>query len=501
MKYQTKTLAWLLAGTLFLSAAGSSSVPNVKAADITPAAGANIVLKASPATSPAIAATTPAISASPSVSPSATPGTTPSTIPSASPSITPSATPSASPLLTTPTTPVVSAIRGGSKRVKLYWNKINGVSGYNIYYSTSPNGTYTLAKKISGNSTVKYVKTGLNQKQTYYFKMTSYVTNNGYTTESAFTKVLSAKTVSVSSTSKGAKKYANKTKFKKSAAYKKYKALSSYMTYSKSFAIPGLKNTNVAGFASKTMIPKAICQAGGYMLVSAYDSTKKDESVIYILNRASHSYITTLVLPNKANVSCMAYDGKNIWISKGDKVAYFPFSAITKAVTSGGSYSTLNAYTRYFAVQTKVNIMTYYNNTLWIGATNNTASSKMYGYSIVTQNNLCYLTSKYTMAIPSRTTGVAFDKNGYMYMTVSYATNSSKTNYISKLYKFKPDLNAPNKSNQILKGSKLKTLTLPPKAENVCVYGSYLYTIYSGSMYSSCKYPVDRVVATKLSSL
>lgn len=331
--------------------------------------------------------------------------------------------------------------------------------------------------------------------------MTSYVTNNGYTTESAFTKVLSAKTVSVSSTSKGAKKYANKTKFKKSAAYKKYKALSSYMTYSKSFAIPGLKNTNVAGFASKTMIPKAICQAGGYMLVSAYDSTKKDESVIYILNRASHSYITTLVLPNKANVSCMAYDGKNIWISKGDKVAYFPFSAITKAVTSGGSYSTLNAYTRYFAVQTKVNIMTYYNNTLWIGATNNTASSKMYGYSIVTQNNLCYLTSKYTMAIPSRTTGVAFDKNGYMYMTVSYATNSSKTNYISKLYKFKPDLNAPNKSNQILKGSKLKTLTLPPKAENVCVYGSYLYTIYSGSMYSSCKYPVDRVVATKLSSL
>ena len=44
--------------------------------------------------------------------------------------------------------------------------------------------------------------------------MTSYVTNNGYTTESAFTKVLSAKTVSVSSTSKGAKKYANKTKFK-----------------------------------------------------------------------------------------------------------------------------------------------------------------------------------------------------------------------------------------------------------------------------------------------
>lgn len=75
MKYQTKTLAWLLAGTLFLSAAGSSSVPNVKAADITPATGANIVLKASPATLPAITATTPAISASPSVSPSATPGT------------------------------------------------------------------------------------------------------------------------------------------------------------------------------------------------------------------------------------------------------------------------------------------------------------------------------------------------------------------------------------------------------------------------------------------
>lgn len=499
MKYQTKTLAWLLAGTLLLSTAGNTSVPNVKAADQTasPAVTASATAFAAPATSTAIVTTTPAVSASPSGTPSAAP----STSPSASPTITPSASPTASPLLTAPVTPVVTAIRGGSKRVKLYWNKINGVSGYNVYYSTSSNGTYTLAKKISGNGTVKYVKTGLNQNQTYYFKMTSYVTNNGYTTESTFSSVLSAKTGSVSGTSKTAKKYSNKTKFKKSAAYKKYKALSSYMTYSKSFAIPGLKNTNVAGFASKTMIPKAVCQAGGYMLVSAYDSTGKDESVIYILNRASHSYITTLVLPNKANVSCMAYDGKNIWISKGDKVAYFPFSAITKAVTAGGSYSTLSAYTRYFAVQTKVNIMSYYNNTLWIGATNNTASSKMYGYSVVTQNNLCYLTAKYTMAIPSRTTGVAFDKDGYMYMTVSYAVNSSKANYISKLYKFKPDLNAPNKSNQILKGSKLKTLTLPPKAENVCVYGSYLYTIYSGSMYSSCKYPVDRVIATKLSSL
>lgn len=465
MKFKSRAIAWLLTGGIIISGLGSTlAAPNKS-------------------------------SASTNVSPS--PTTT------ASPSPSTSAAPATSPAITTvtPTTPVVTETRGGTKRVKLYWNKISNVTGYKIYYSTSSNGTYTLAKTITNNSTVKYVKTGLVQNQTYYFKMTSYVSQNGAITESAYTTATSAKTGSVSGTSTGAKKYSTKTKLKKSPAYKKYSALSSYMTYSKSFIIPGLKNTNVAGFACKTMIPQAITQAGGYMLVSAYDSTGKDESVIYILNRATHSYITTLVLPNKAKVNCMAYDGQNIWISKGDKVAYFPFSAITNAVTSGSKYTSLSAYTRYFAVQTKVNVMAYHNNVLWIGAYNTSASTKMYGYSIVTQNNLCYLTSKYTMSIPSRTQGIAFDSEGYMYMTVSYRTNSSKSNYISKLYKFKPNLSSPDASGNILKGSKLTKLTLPPMAENVCIYGNYLYTVYSGSMYTSCKYPVDRVIATKRSAL
>lgn len=471
MKIKSRAIAWLLTGGIILSGIGSTmAVPNKS----------NAATEVSPS---------PSASTNVSASPSA--------------SVLPTSTPTTSPAITTvtPTTPVVTETRGGTKRVKLYWNKISNVTGYRIYYSTSSTGTFTLLKDITGDSTVKYVKTGLVQNQTYYFKMTSYVSKNGAITESAYSTVTSAKTVAVSSTSKGAKKYSTKTKFKKSAAYKKYKALSSYMTYSKSFAIPGLKSTNVAGFASKTMIPQAVIQAGGYMLVSAYDSTGKDESVIYILNRASHSYITTLVLPNKAKVNCMAYDGSNIWISKGDKVAYFPFSAITNAVTSGSKYKSLSAYTRYFAVQTKVNVMAYHNNVLWIGAYNTSSSTKMYGYSIVTQNGLCYLTSKYTMAIPSRTQGVAFDSEGYMYMTVSYRTNSSKSNYISKLYKFKPNLTSPSSTGNVLKGSKLTKLTLPPMAENICVYGSYVYTVYSGSMYTSCKYPVDRVIATKRSAL
>lgn len=402
--------------------------------------------------------------------------------------------------LTPPDTPTIDLIKGGSKRVKLYWNKVSDANGYNIYYSTSKNGTYEKIKTINDNTTVKYVKTGLTQKKTYYFKITAFKTQYGLTAESDFSTIKSAKTGSVDATSKSAKKYSSKTKYKKSPAYKKYAALSKYSTYSKTFKIPGMKNTNAGGFASKKMIPQGICQAGGYMLISAYDYTGYDESVIYVLSRSSHSYITTILLPSRAKVESLAYDGENIWISKGSNIAYFPYSVVTDAVSSGKSYYSLDNYTDYFTLKTRAGIIAYHDNVLWVGNSGST-SSTMYGYTLSTVDNKITLTNMYSMKIPARTQGITFDSEGYMYMTRAYRTNSSKSGYLSRMQVYKPSFTTPSSKGSIAKGAIVKKVTLPPKSEGVTVYGKYQYTLYSGCQYSSCKYPVDRVIATKLTKL
>lgn len=408
---------------------------------------------------------------------------------------------STTPTVTAPAAPTVSMVKGGTKRVKLYWSKVSGATGYNIYYSTSKSGTYTKAKTITNNTTVKYVKTGLTQNQTYYFKMTAYNTQNGVTAESTYSTVVSAKTGAVSATSKAAKKYSTKAKFKASAAYKKYASLSKRCTYSKSFAIPGMKNTNVAGFAAAKMIPRGICQAGAYILISAYDATGYDESVIYVMSRSSHSYITTIVLPSKAKVNSLAYDGSNIWISKGSNVAYFPYSVITSAVAGGSSYYTLKNYTDFFSVNTSAGIIAYHDNVLWIGKSGSASASTMYGYTIDTINGKTTLTSTYSMSIPSRTRGVTFDSEGYMYLTRSNGKNPTAAGYVSNIRTFKPSLTSPKATGAVKKGSVIKKYALPPKAEGVTFYGNYLYTLYSSCKYAACKYPVDRVIATKLSLL
>ena len=62
--------------------------------------------------------------------------------------------------------------------VTIKWNKDTSVSGYEIYRSTSQNGSYSLVKTVTRNSnnSVTFVA---QKKGTYYYKVRSYVTVNG----------------------------------------------------------------------------------------------------------------------------------------------------------------------------------------------------------------------------------------------------------------------------------------------------------------------------------
>lgn len=402
---------------------------------------------------------------------------------------------------TAPATPNISEIKGGSKRVKIYWTKVNNADGYHIYYSTSANGTYTKLKTITSGSTVKYVKKSLLQNQTYYFKVSAYRGSGAAQAESALSAAGSATTSKVSATSTSAKKYSTKTKFKKSNSYKKFAVLKN-ANYTRTFAMPGAKNTNVGGFASTKMVPQAACQAGGYILVSAYDKTGADESVIYVINKSSKAYITTIVMPNKTKLNAMAYDGRNIWVTQKKKVSYFSYDTITQAVGSGNPFYELTAFAGTLPILTTGSYMTYYNNTLWVGAYNASATTNAYGYTISkTVSGKIELKQTLYMTMPNRTRAISFDANGYLYVTRSAKTNSSISGYISQVRTFLPSITTPTKKGGIKKNAIISKTTLPPMAMGSAVYGNYIYHVYASCQYAKCTYKVDRVVAVKLTKL
>lgn len=62
--------------------------------------------------------------------------------------------------------------------VTINWNKDTSVRGYEIYRSTSQNGTYSLVKTVTKNSTNRATFVA-QKKGTYYYKVRSYVTVNG----------------------------------------------------------------------------------------------------------------------------------------------------------------------------------------------------------------------------------------------------------------------------------------------------------------------------------
>lgn len=90
------------------------------------------------------------------------------------------------PQLTTSTAPatVNFKLTAGSRKATVKWNKVNGATGYIVYYKTSANGKWQRLAVSKGTS---YTKTNLKKGKTYYFTVKAYRTVNGKTYNGAYT--------------------------------------------------------------------------------------------------------------------------------------------------------------------------------------------------------------------------------------------------------------------------------------------------------------------------
>ena len=399
---------------------------------------------------------------------------------------------------TAPALPKITKVKGGDKRVKVYWSKGTGADLFRIYVSTKAGSGFSLKATVgTGEYMIRGID-GLKQKTTYYVKVQAVRTVSGIEMVSE-SSVLSAVTKKASATSTKAKKYTTKAKFKKSTAYKKYKAFRSKVVYGKSFVLPGMRNTNVAGFNATRMVPQSITFAGNYLLISAYDFTKQQESVIYIMNKNTRKYITTLVLPHTGHVGGITYDGTNIWITYGKNVQSFRYSLIVNAAVSGKKYIELYTLLNTCPLSDTASYLAYYKGKLWAGAYNEKVKKYMYGYTIKNKTGVPTLTMTNRILMPNRTQGVAFTSAGKMLVSRSCQTKKGRSGFMSRLDTYKPTWNLKKKS--IKKNSCKKTVQLPPMNEGIAISGSYTYIIYESIAFSECQAPLDRVTAFKTSKI
>ena len=400
---------------------------------------------------------------------------------------------------TSPNPAYISQYKGGDCRVRVRWNRLSAGDGY-ILYMKNDAGQYIPLSKIEGITTNEYIQQGLMPGVTYHFMIIPYRMYNGLMYQAEMSNEVDIKPLGTITTSTKAKIYATKKKLKNSKVYKKYSDFSKAVKLSKTNAIPGLSMTNILGFASKKMIVQGICNARGYMLITAYDYKKEENSVVYVLDGSTGKYVCTLVLPDSYHVGGIAYDGRNIWVSTGSKVSCFTIYDLQAAVATMAD-SVQIGYKTTCPVKTQASFITYYKKKLWIGEHKETTSAKMYSYKINNKKtDSPTLTSVNRMVIPSRTQGVYFFKGGTMLVSRSNQVGEGKSKYyISEIAKYKP--NWKTGKTFIKKNSCKGKITMPPMMEGITYKSGYLYVTFESANISNCTYKLDRICAMKYSKI
>ena len=88
--------------------------------------------------------------------------------------------------------PAAKAASYSYTKIKVSWDKIEGVDGYKVYRATSKNGKYSLVKTVADPGTASYINTGRTTGKTYYYKVRAYKVIDGKTVYSKYSAVTSA---------------------------------------------------------------------------------------------------------------------------------------------------------------------------------------------------------------------------------------------------------------------------------------------------------------------
>lgn len=149
-------------------------------------------------------------------------------------------------------------------QIKVSWSGVSGAAGYEVFYSTSKDGSYK--KKATLKSSARsYTFTGLTTGKTYYFKVRGYKVESDSTRYAGeYTAVKSAKPAL--SKQSGFKVKAGKRSF--TASWKKVSGASGYTVYYSTKKTSGFKSKTVKGNSKVKYTVKSLKKGRTYYVKS-----------------------------------------------------------------------------------------------------------------------------------------------------------------------------------------------------------------------------------------
>lgn len=302
-------------------------------------------------------------------------------------------------------------------------------------------------------------------------------------------------------------------------------------------AVPGLETTNVTGVGCDTMVPQGICTTDEYILITAYDHIYdksengektggyiqdlkkykskgnnknkleqeknhiKHNSVIYVLDKKTRSYKTTLVLPDQNHVGGITFDGTYALIAKSTKnqLSAISLDKINEKVKQNQDSVNIS-YDKTLDCGMKASYITYNktDDTLWIGYNNSSKTNYLKEYKFTSSKDSLTATNRKIDLPVYNTNGAVFAQCGneiYLIVNVSQGRKLVSWSYVYKV----TDL-SNGKISKVVSKRRLASMS-----EEICIDGGKVYSIFESAStpYSTvsgnkCVFPVDRVCAGDL---
>ncbi|MCR5587088.1 MAG: hypothetical protein K6F77_06110 [Lachnospiraceae bacterium] len=319
---------------------------------------------------------------------------------------------------------------------------------------------------------------------------------------------------------------------------RRYKNLEELSTEG-TFPVPGMTETNVLEEKGRSMVPQGICTTSDYILITAYcreknfkldllahlyrvtnlarlirvltTETKEHRSVIYVLDKSTKEYLTTLCLEDVNHVGGITYDGRCVWIAKSSdyELSAINIGTIKKAVKQHLD-SVEVTYNVTIPCDRMASFVTYFDNRLWVGFCNGAEKGNgvLDGFDISYDNGQPTLLSSKEISIPETANGAVFAKIGNqicLAVALSDGRGSRLKNTDSKICLYKVDL---KKNSEITGFVDYGKYIMPPLMEELCIDGEDVYYIFESgaSPYSTvvghkCYASVDQACIGKVQNL
>ncbi len=254
--------------------------------------------------------------------------------------------------------------------------------------------------------------------------------------------------------------------------------------------IPGIRQTNMGnGTVCNNMVTQGICVTNDYVLISAYCHDEKHNSVIYVMDKNTKKYLTTIVLSVEGNaglkkgnhVGGLAYGNDTVYIagSSENKVWKLPYEEVTCAVSTGKDvYSaTISGIRNIGYIETTKASYIYWDDSfkeLFVGHFDEYKQDKNYmtSYDV----NTGKATSS-KIRLPLNTQGVTFgmitENQKYCICSKSLGKKNPSQIYVAKLEKVK------DARGYVL--TNWHCITVPNMSEDIQVWNETLYNCFESA--------------------